>query len=241
MKTARTLLVLPGLAALAWGVVLFVEYAFPLRPDVFGTVGWIVGGPLVNDGVVAPLTAVLGIVLARVVPRPWRVPVVTGTVITGVLLIVAFPLLWRPYGTPPMPGLHDGNPALGLTLTLAAVWLLVVLAPLVRRGRRAAPADVRDATPDTRTAGPGPQGTPADRPGIGSGALGTPAEPPGTPVDPPGSRPAPRGTPAEPLGTPRTPAEPPGSGAIPPGPSAEPPGPSPTPPRASADPPGSGA
>lgn len=161
MKTARTLLVLPGLGALAWGVVLFVEYAFPLRPDVFGTVGWIVGGPLLNDGVVAPLTAVLGIILARVVPRPWRVPVVTGTVITGVLLIVAFPLLWRPYGTPPMPGLHDGNPALGLLLTLAAVWILVVLAPLagrvVRSGQRHAP-------PESRTGPPSPQGTPTNPP-----------------------------------------------------------------------------
>lgn len=215
MKIARTLLVLPGLAALAWGVVLFAEYALPLRPDVFGTVGWIVGGPLVNDGVVAPLTAILGIVLARVLPRPWRVPVVTGTVITGVLLIVAFPLLWRPYGTPPMPGLHDGNPALGLLLTLAAVWLLVALAPLVRRVAGPGP---REVAPDTRTGPPSLQRTPADPPDASAGPPGTPAEPPGTP-----------GAPAEPPGT------------TPPGKSAEPPGSSPTPPRAPADPPGAGA
>ncbi|WP_372663128.1 hypothetical protein [Amycolatopsis kentuckyensis] len=210
MKTARTLLVLPGLAALAWGVVLFVEYAFPLRPDVFGTVGWIVGGPLVNDGVVAPLTAVLGIILARVVPRPWRVPVVTGTVITGVLLIVAFPLLWRPYGTPPMPGLHDGNPGLGLALTLAAVWLVALAVPLVRR---VVPASTRGATPDTRTdtnvtpaAPPGapsdPPGTPAEPSSTGPAALGAPAEPP---VDPPGSRQTPPRTPTDPTGKPTDP------------------------------------
>ncbi|WP_249026690.1 hypothetical protein, partial [Amycolatopsis pretoriensis] len=169
------LLALPGLAALAWGVVLFVEYAFPLRPDVFGTVGWIVGGPVINDGVIAPLTAVLGILLARVVPRPWRVPVVAGTVITGVLLIVAFPLLWRPYGTPPMPGLHDGNPALGLTLTLAAVWLLVALAPLARRVVR---SGSREVSPDTRANPPSPQRTPAAKPG------GTGTTPPGKPTEP---------------------------------------------------------
>ncbi|MEV6876774.1 hypothetical protein [Amycolatopsis sp. NPDC051128] len=148
MRTARALLALPGLAALAWGVVLFAEYALPLRPDVFGTVGWLVGGPILNDAVVAPLTAVLGAALTRLLPRPWRAPVVTGTVITGVLLILAFPLLWRPYGTPPMPGLHDGDPALGLTLTVTAVWLLVVLTAL---RHRVVPPITRDAPPGTRT------------------------------------------------------------------------------------------
>jgi hypothetical protein len=205
VKTARALLALPGLAALAWGVLLFVEYAFPLRPDVFGTVGWIVGGPLLNDGVVAPLTAVLGVVLARVLRPPWRVPVVTGTVITGVLLILAFPLLWRPYGTPPMPGLHDGNPALGLALTLAAVWLGVLLTALARRvvprGPRVVPPDTRDAPPSTRDARSVTRdappdtrdapldtrtdraGTPADSVGTSADSVGTSADSPGTPPD----------------------------------------------------------
>lgn len=227
MKIARTLLVLPGLAALAWGVVLFAEYALPLRPDVFGTVGWIVGGPLVNDGVVAPLTAILGIVLARVLPRPWRVPVVTGTVITGVLLIVAFPLLWRPYGTPPMPGLHDGNPALGLALTLAAVWLLVLLPPLARRIVRPGTRVVR---PDERTdpsgAAAASPGTPADSPGTSAegrpappGASGEPANthstPPSASAEPPNTHPAPPGKPADP---PRERPAPPGTPTTPPGP-----------------------
>ena len=69
------------------------------------------------------------------------------------LAILAFPLLWRPYGTPPMPGLHDGNPALGLALTLAAVWLAVVLTALrhrvVRPGTRVVP-QVRVSSLQTR-------------------------------------------------------------------------------------------
>jgi hypothetical protein len=168
VKTARVLFALPGLAALAWGVVLFAEYALPLRPDVFGAVGWIVGGPILNDAVIAPLTAILGLVLARLLPRRWKAPVITGTVVTGVLAILAFPLLWRPYGTPPMPGLHDGTPALGLALTLAAVWLAVVLTALTRR---VVPPITRDAPPITREA-------PAD----------TPTDPPGTRPDPPSTR-----------------------------------------------------
>jgi hypothetical protein len=181
VKIARALLALPGLAALAWGVVLFAEYALPLRPDVFGTVGWIVGGPVLNDAVVAPLTAVLGVVLARLLPRPWKAPVVAATVITGVLAILAFPLLWRPYGTPPMPGLHDTNPALGLSLTVATVWLVAILTALARHVvppiTRDAPPITRDARPITRDA---PPDTPTDRPGTRTDPPGTPADRPGT-------------------------------------------------------------
>ncbi len=168
MKTARALLALPGLAALAWGVVLFAEYALPLRPDVYGTVGWIIGGPIVNDAVVAPLTALLGFALSRLLPPRWRTPVIAGTVTTAALAILAFPLLWRPYGTPPMPGLHDTNPVPALTITLAAVWLTVVLAALRHRD---APPDTRDTPPDTREAPPG-----------------TPTDPPSTRTDHPGTR-----------------------------------------------------
>ncbi|MFB9686571.1 hypothetical protein [Amycolatopsis plumensis] len=190
MKTARVLLALPGLAALAWGVVLFAEYALPLRPDVFGTVGWIVGGPVLNDAVVAPLTALLGIALSRLLPRRWRTPVMAGTVITATLAILAFPLLWRPYGTPPMPGLHDTNPTPALALTLAVVWLAVVLTALTRRVVPSdAPPITRDASPITSDAPPDTRDTrpttPPDPPGTQPDLPGTQADPPGTPADRP--------------------------------------------------------
>ncbi|MEV5715491.1 hypothetical protein AB0L41_16460 [Amycolatopsis mediterranei] len=189
------LLALPGLAALAWGVMLFAEYALPLRPDVFGTVGWIIGGPILNDAVIAPLTALLGIVLARVLPHPWKTPVVAGTVITGVLAILAFPLFWRPYGTPSMPGLHDTNPAPALAFTLAAVWLAVALTALrhhlVPRPTRAASPIARDTSPDTQDAPPGtptdPPGTPADHSGTPTDLTVAPANPPSAPTDHPGT------------------------------------------------------
>ncbi|GHF98553.1 MULTISPECIES: hypothetical protein [Amycolatopsis] len=185
MKTARVLLALPGLAALAWGVVLFAEYALPLRPDVFGTVGWLVGGPVLNDAVIAPLTALLGIALSRLLPPRWRTPVMAGTVVTATLAILAFPLLWRPYGTPPMPGLHDTNPAPALALTLAVVWLAVVLTAL---SRRVVPSDARpitrDASPITSDAPPDTRDT---RPTTSPDPPGTQPDPPGTPAD----RPAP--------------------------------------------------
>ncbi|MFE0025461.1 hypothetical protein [Amycolatopsis sp. NPDC059021] len=127
MKTTRVLLLLPGLAALAWGAILFGEYLFPLRADVIGTLGWLVGSPLVHDAVIAPVVGLAGLGVSRLVPPLWRAPVLTGAAFSGVLGLLAFPLLWRPYGNPPMPGLHDGHPGAGLLLTLAVVWALVVL------------------------------------------------------------------------------------------------------------------
>jgi hypothetical protein len=196
------LLALPGLAALAWGVVLFAEYALPLRPDVFGTVGWLVGGPILNDAVVAPLTAVVGFAMARVLPAPWKTPVVTATVITGALVVLAFPLLWRPYGTAPMPGLHDGNPALGLALTLAAVWLVAILAALrtrlVPQRTRAVPPITRVVPPDTRDDLPITRDALAD---TSHAPPDTQADPPGKQADPPSTRTDPSGTRADPPST----------------------------------------
>ena len=151
MKTVRLLLALPGLAALAWGVLLFAEYAFPLRPEVFGTAFWIIGAPVVNDALIAPVTAITGLVLSRIVPPAWKTPVIAGTVATAVLAILAFPLLWRTYGTPPEPGLHDGNPALGLALTVAAVWLVVALYALRHRVVHLITRVVRSITRDGRS------------------------------------------------------------------------------------------
>ncbi len=224
MKTARALLALPGLAALAWGVVLFAEYALPVRPDVIATAGWIVGGPLLNDGVVAPLTAVLGFVLSRIVPHPWKAPVVAGTVITGVLAIVAFPLLWRPYGTPPMPGLHDGNPALGLALTVAAVWLVVVATALAIRARRPARPATSTATPATH--GDPPPASPATSPGRPPEVPRAAEHPttPGTPPAPPASPAVPPEKAINPPGTPAGPSEHPGASASPSAAPADPPG-----------------
>ncbi|MFB9924980.1 hypothetical protein ACFORO_26445 [Amycolatopsis halotolerans] len=132
MKTARIVLALPGLAALAYGVVLFLDYAAPAWPDSFTTLLWLGGGPIVNDAVFAPVAGVVGLLLARILPKPWRGPVQVGAALTAVLGFVAFPLLWRTYGVPPKPGLHDGNAWLGLVATLAVVWGAVLAAVVVR-------------------------------------------------------------------------------------------------------------
>ncbi|KAA9154588.1 hypothetical protein FPZ12_031685 [Amycolatopsis acidicola] len=130
MRFGRILLVLPGLAALAWGIVLLSQLAF--RQQLV-TGGWLLGGPIVHDLLIAPF---VGLLVSHVVSVRWRVPLLTGLAVSGVLVLLAVPLLWRTFGTPPSPGLHDGHPLVGLLVALAVVWVLVLGAGLVRRVRR---------------------------------------------------------------------------------------------------------
>ncbi len=85
-----------------------------------------------HDGLVAPVVGVGGLVLARVLPVAWRVPVAVGAVLSGVLALIAVPLLWRPFGVATNPGLHDANYVLGLTVALGVVWLGVAVGGTIR-------------------------------------------------------------------------------------------------------------
>ncbi len=119
-----------GAAALAWGAWLAWEFAG--RPKAIQAALWFVGGPVVHDGLVAPAVGVAGLVLARVLPGAWRVPVAVGAVLSGVLALVAIPLLWRPFGVAANAGLHDNDYVLGLSIALGVVWLGVAVAGGIR-------------------------------------------------------------------------------------------------------------
>ncbi|MGP4014511.1 hypothetical protein [Saccharopolyspora sp. 5N708] len=135
MRIARIVLVLPGLAALAWGAVLFGQFVQAMGPSSIVAWGWLVGGPVVHDGLVAPAVGLTGLVITRVVPRAWRGPLLVGTALSGVLGLLSVALLWRRYGAPPSPGLHDADTATGLLVALAVVWVLALLAGAVNTWR----------------------------------------------------------------------------------------------------------
>jgi hypothetical protein len=119
-----------GAAALAWGA--WLAWDFAGRHDSIQALFWFVGGPVVHDGVVAPVIGIGGLVLARVLPTAWRVPVAVGAVASGVLVLLSVPLLWRPFGVATNPGLHDANYVRGLLIALGVVWLGVIVAGAVR-------------------------------------------------------------------------------------------------------------
>ncbi|HEX6347589.1 hypothetical protein [Umezawaea sp.] len=120
----------------AVGVVLLGRGVVELLPVVADSPlslgGWLLGGPVLHDVLLAPLVGLGGTVLARVLPAPWRAPVGAGLVVSGVLVLLAVPYLWRAFSGPVTPGLHDRPYPAGLLVALTVVWTAVVVAGLAR-------------------------------------------------------------------------------------------------------------
>lgn len=92
---------------------------------------WFVAGPVVHDLLLAPLFGGVGLLIARWVPTPWRAAVQVGGTFTGVLVLLAVPLLWRPFAGGPNPGLLDRDYGVGLLVAVAVVWSAVLVVTLV--------------------------------------------------------------------------------------------------------------
>ncbi len=131
----RIVLALAGLALLGYGAVLAWEFGTSRTVNAVEGLAWFAGGPIVHDGLVAPVVGLAGLVLARRLPRPWRVPVTVGVVLSAILTLLAVPLLWRPFGVPTNPGLHDRDYGTGLAIALGVVWLAVIAAGLAQWAR----------------------------------------------------------------------------------------------------------
>jgi len=128
VRAVRLLLGVAGLAAAAYG-------AWLLRPQLPAAAAWLVAGPVLHDAVVAPLVGLTGLALGRLLPRAARGWVAAGLAVTGTLLLIAIPLVWRPHRAPPNPGLQDRDYVGSLAVWLAALWLGVLLAAIAARYR----------------------------------------------------------------------------------------------------------
>lgn len=135
----RVALAVTGTAVLGYGAWLVLR-GLKWTPDFLLSLGaWFVTGPPLHDLVVAPLVALTGLLVARLLPRPWRTMVVVGLFATATLLLVGIPLLTRPSAAPPNPGLDDRDYLPGLLAYLAVMWVLLIAGTTVialRRRRR---------------------------------------------------------------------------------------------------------
>lgn len=97
---------------------------------------WVVGGPLLHDLVIAPLSAAVALGLRRVVPaliRPW---VTTGFMLSAMLTFIALPSVLRLGYSPALSSALPRNYAHGLLWYLAVVWFAVVVAIVITVVRR---------------------------------------------------------------------------------------------------------
>jgi hypothetical protein len=143
MRTARIAFALPGLAALAWGLVLATQFALHSLRDGRSALAFFVGGPVLHDALVAPFVGLIGLVISRWVGRHWRTPVRLGAATSGVLALLAVPAIWRTHAGQHNPGLDDRNYPAGLLLALAVVWLAMVGWGLIRQRRHRTPKPTR--------------------------------------------------------------------------------------------------
>ena len=130
----RWLFLVPGFAAVAFGALgLLRDDRVPLP----AWLAWFVGSALVHDLVIAPLVIGVGALLARVLPRPARPPIVVGLVVSGVLTLVALPFILD-RGTSTEPGFLPLDYGRNLLLLVAGVMAVAVLwaAVATARGRR---------------------------------------------------------------------------------------------------------
>lgn len=132
----RVLLAVLGLAGMGWGVWCGLELVDGSVPTGVELAAWLVGGPVLHDLVLAPVAGGLGWLLARRLGPAWSTPVRAGATVTGVLGLLAVPLLWRVHSGPDNAGPPDRNYLAGLAAALAVVWLLVLLTGLRTTARR---------------------------------------------------------------------------------------------------------
>jgi hypothetical protein len=119
----RILIGAVGVAMAVWGALLAIQV-----PQIVEFGAWFLAGPILHDALLAPLVGVVGLAL--------RGPVKAGAVISGLLVLIAVPLLWQPH-VPVNPGLHDRDYLLGLAISLGVVWLVVLGFVGVKKARNA--------------------------------------------------------------------------------------------------------
>jgi hypothetical protein len=135
----RWLFLVPGFAAVAFGALGLLRDDRVALPS---WLAWFVGSALVHDLVVAPLVIGVGALLARVLPRPARPPIVVGLIVSGVLTLVALPFILD-LGTSTEPGFLPWDYGRNLLLLIAGVMAVAVVWAVlasVRAGRRSVPA-----------------------------------------------------------------------------------------------------
>ena len=126
----RFVLIALGVAVGAYGAVLLWE-----NPPVIilRIVVWALVGVVLHDLVFAPACVALGFAARRLIPGKWWAPVALAVFFSVVLAFLAVPVYAKPGMRPDNMTVLDRNYPLGLSISLAIVWLCLLIYFLARR------------------------------------------------------------------------------------------------------------
>ena len=130
MSATRGLLIAGGTVVGAVGAWKLVRSGFG---SILDALWWLVGGVAAHDGVLAPVTVVLVVIGARLLPGWLRGPVAAGFVVLGTVSVSAIPVLGRFGARPDNPTLLDRNYVAGWLVFAALVVVAVACAAWRRR------------------------------------------------------------------------------------------------------------
>jgi hypothetical protein len=138
MRT-RLLIGAVGVLAGAFGALRFLQLDLP---DIVDAVLWLVGGVVVHDAILAPLTIGFTVLGMRVVPPQARTRVTVALIVIATVTVTAIPVLGRFGARPDNPTLLPRSYVAGWLVFVAIVVVVTLLVGPAgrslrrRRGRR---------------------------------------------------------------------------------------------------------
>jgi hypothetical protein len=130
VTAVRVILMGLGLVIGGYGAVLVLE-----NPPVIivRIVVWAAVGVVLHDAVFAPLCVALGFAGRRLIPGKWWPPIAVAAFVSVVLVFLAIPVYGKPGMRPDNMTVLDRNYPLGLSISLATVWVCVPIYWLAAR------------------------------------------------------------------------------------------------------------
>jgi hypothetical protein len=135
MRVIRAAMLLAGVAGGAYGVLRLLDLG---RDNTRATLVWLVGGVVLHDGVLAPLTMGLAAVALWLVPRERLAPFAVGLVVLAPVTLLAIPVLGRFGARADNPTLLDRSYWLGWSLLVTLVVAAILVGRFAGRRRRVA-------------------------------------------------------------------------------------------------------
>lgn len=150
----RVVLGLAGVAAGAWGGLRLLNLGWS---NLVGTMTWVIGGVVLHDAFLAPLTLLLALALLRVTGRGVPAVVIVVGVILAIVTLVSVPVLGRYGARSDLPSLLDRNYTVGWLVVVAVVIVVAALVTLLRGSRDRHAAVDREGLPGDVAPGGGGQ------------------------------------------------------------------------------------